>query len=497
MLSRPDRGIEFSALTSTSFVEKSTFKANRLYRRLPFHLIEQLTIAGDFIVIILSAVCSGVAYQWLFLNTLGDIDTFVAVGGLVFANFIALTSAQQNYRVTNLINLGRQLRYVTLDWCFIFFVLAAVAFALKISGNISRGSTISFLGFGYFSLLAFRIALATYLKQSLAKGAFAQQRVILITEKGEPSASQALVELSKCGYFAVKTFEISSADIREKGQNASLNRKVETIISSIRGEDVDYIFVLLKWERQEVINQISRALRAVPIPVHLLPDQNVASFLSARAGNIGTTFTIELQRAPLTAAERRIKRMFDLAVASVMLCALSLVLLITALLIKLDSKGPVLFKQRRNGFNGSTFFIYKFRSMRVLEDGNTIRQASRDDPRVTRLGRWLRRTSIDELPQLFNVLRGDMSIVGPRPHAIAHNNEYKTLVSNYAFRHHVKPGITGWAQIKGFRGETRTVDLMARRVEFDLWYINHWSIWLDLRILLKTVLVAYRQPRAY
>ncbi|MDO8877972.1 MAG: sugar transferase, partial [Pseudolabrys sp.] len=154
-------------------------------------------------------------------------------------------------------------------------------------------------------------------------------------------------------------------------------------------------------------------------------------------------------------------------------------------------------RQKRNGFNGSVFSIYKFRSMRVLEDGAHIPQATRDDPRVTRLGRWLRRTSIDELPQLFNVLTGDMSLVGPRPHAVAHNNEYQTVVSNYAFRHHVKPGITGWAQVNGLRGKTQTVDLMAKRVEFDLWYINHWSLWLDLRIIIKTALMTARQPSAY
>jgi undecaprenyl-phosphate galactose phosphotransferase/putative colanic acid biosynthesis UDP-glucose lipid carrier transferase len=135
--------------------------------------------------------------------------------------------------------------------------------------------------------------------------------------------------------------------------------------------------------------------------------------------------------------------------------------------------------------------------MQVLEDGDVIAQATRNDPRVTRLGRWLRQTSIDELPQLFNVIIGNMSLVGPRPHAVAHNGEYQKVVANYAFRHHVKPGITGWAQVNGYRGQTKTVDMMARRVEYDLWYINHWSLWLDLKILLKTLLFLYRQPMAY
>ena len=165
-------------------------------------------------------------------------------------------------------------------------------------------------------------------------------------------------------------------------------------------------------------------------------------------------------------------------------------MLATALLIKLDSAGPVLFFQKRNGFGGRSFYIVKFRTMHVLEDGQLIRQAQRNDPRVTRVGRILRRTNIDELPQLFNVLSGEMSLVGPRPHAAAHNEEYAKLVGNYAFRHHVKPGITGWAQVNGYRGETATVDLMAKRVELDLWYINNWSLWVDIWILLRTMFVA-------
>ena len=171
-------------------------------------------------------------------------------------------------------------------------------------------------------------------------------------------------------------------------------------------------------------------------------------------------------------------------------------MLLTALLIKLDSHGPVLFFQTRNGFNGRAFRIVKFRSMHVLEDGNAIRQATRADPRVTRLGRWLRRANIDELPQLFNVLKGNMSLVGPRPHPVALNNEYDKLIANYALRNHVKPGITGWAQVSGYRGETPTTDLMEQRVAYDLRYINNWSMWLDVRILFRTLIVGL-QPTAY
>jgi lipopolysaccharide/colanic/teichoic acid biosynthesis glycosyltransferase len=152
--------------------------------------------------------------------------------------------------------------------------------------------------------------------------------------------------------------------------------------------------------------------------------------------------------------------------------------------------------QTRNGFNGRQFRIWKFRTMSVLEDGPIIRQATKDDPRVTTVGRVLRRTNIDELPQLFNVLAGDMALVGPRPHASAHNSEYEKVIANYACRHHVKPGLTGWAQVQGLRGEIRTLYLMQKRVESDLWYIDNWSLWLDFKILVKTLLVGI-QPTAY
>ena len=235
----------------------------------------------------------------------------------------------------------------------------------------------------------------------------------------------------------------------------------------------------------------------LPLSIHLLPDETAARFLNFPVSNIGQTWTAVLRRTPLTRAELAAKRFFDLALATGGLLALLPLMLATAVLIKLDSSGPVFFLQKRNGFNGQTFDIFKFRTMHVLENGTSIKQATRDDPRVTRLGRWLRKSSIDELPQLINVIRGEMSLVGPRPHATSHNSEYEKLIANYAFRHHVKPGLTGWAQINGYRGETRNVEQMSQRVEHDLWYINNWSPWLDLRITLQTLAVALRQDAAY
>jgi exopolysaccharide biosynthesis polyprenyl glycosylphosphotransferase len=187
----------------------------------------------------------------------------------------------------------------------------------------------------------------------------------------------------------------------------------------------------------------------------------------------------------------------DVTLATATLVVLLPLLAAVSAAIKLDSRGPVMFRQRRKGFNGNEFAIYKFRTMTVLEDGAVVPQARQGDERVTRLGRLLRATSIDELPQLINVLRGDMSLVGPRPHALAHDDKYSDLIGNYAFRHNVKPGITGWAQVNGLRGETAKLELMQKRLDLDLWYINNWSMWLDMWIILRTCIELGRGRNAY
>jgi putative colanic acid biosynthesis UDP-glucose lipid carrier transferase len=235
----------------------------------------------------------------------------------------------------------------------------------------------------------------------------------------------------------------------------------------------------------------------LPLPVNLVTVGPTSELLKRPLSAIGTTTVIELQRAPLNSFELLIKRAFDIAFASTALVALMPLLALVAIVIKLDSPGPVIFRQTRHGFNGKPFHILKFRTMTVLEDGDSIKQAVRSDKRVTRVGLWLRRASIDELPQLINVLRGEMSIVGPRPHAAAHDNYFDQVIANYAFRHRMKPGITGYAQVKGLRGETPTVEAMQRRVDLDLWYIDNWSFLLDFAIVLRTVVEVARGQNAY
>jgi undecaprenyl-phosphate galactose phosphotransferase/putative colanic acid biosynthesis UDP-glucose lipid carrier transferase len=206
---------------------------------------------------------------------------------------------------------------------------------------------------------------------------------------------------------------------------------------------------------------------------------------------------IEIQRAPLSGAQRLVKRIMDIVLSSLALLFFLPLMMLTAVAIKLDSSGPVFFFQDRKGFNGRQFVIFKFRTMAVQENGPEVLQATRNDTRVTAIGRMLRSSSIDELPQLLNVLKGDMSLIGPRPHALAHDNYFEGILSDYAFRHHVKPGITGWAQCNGSRGATPSIEHISERVKLDLWYINNWSFWLDLQILIRTCFEVLRKRNAY
>jgi Undecaprenyl-phosphate glucose phosphotransferase len=464
---------------------------------LPFRLVEPTVILVEFLLVILASLLSGIGYHLVFLGSIGNIGTFVSVGVLVFVNFSAISAARGNYRPNSFLNLSRQVREVTLGWIFVCFILLLVAFSFKITEEYSRGTSLAFFVFGWSAVVAWRGFASVVLARAWADGAFAERKILLLAEEDQLAFSQVLSELRRCGYKPARIFKIKRSELEAGGIPASLQATLEQVIETSRNGQIADLYLLVSWNRRQCIEDILAILRVLPVPVHLLPDENVTRFLTSRLVNIGGAWTAELKRAPLDFGEQALKRSCDFLLSSVALALLAPLMLITALAIKLESKGPVLFRQTRNGFNGRSFRIFKFRTMCVLEDGPVIRQAVQDDPRVTRLGRWLRRTSIDELPQLFNVLSGEMSLVGPRPHAAAHNTEYEKLLADYAFRYHMKPGITGWAQVNGYRGETRTVELMAKRIELDLWYIHNWSFWLDIRIFLKTLILEFHQSPPY
>jgi exopolysaccharide biosynthesis polyprenyl glycosylphosphotransferase len=278
---------------------------------------------------------------------------------------------------------------------------------------------------------------------------------------------------------------------------AERQRLLKRLLDTARVAGPGEIYLLSASVPHERVLSLQSGLRLVPRAVYIVPSDAVAGLFGLPVRRVGHSIAVETQRVPMSSFARAIKRAIDIAVAASALLFLAPALLVIAAVIKLDSSGPVFFRQRRNGYRGREFRIIKFRTMSVLEDGAAVTQASRDDQRVTRVGRLLRKTSFDELPQLLNILRGEMSLVGPRPHAVAHDELYAKLIENYELRQHVKPGVTGWAQVNGLRGETPTIDLMFRRIEFDLWYAANSSVSLDLQILVRTVFTVLRQINAY
>ncbi len=263
-----------------------------------------------------------------------------------------------------------------------------------------------------------------------------------------------------------------------------------------RRNQVHAIYVCVPIMAQSRIRSLLSDLRDSTASIYIVPDLSAYDLLQARFGEIQGIPLLAVRESPFCGTTGILKRVTDVVLAATALLCVAPLMLLIAIAIRRSSPGPVIFQQRRYGLDSTEFLVYKFRTMTVCED-NAIQQATRDDPRVTPLGRFLRRSSLDELPQLFNVLKGNMSLVGPRPHAVAHNEYYRKLVSGYMVRHKVRPGMTGLAQVNGQRGNTGSLQKMSRRVQFDIEYLNNWSIGLDLRILLKTVLVVLRARRAF
>jgi len=264
-----------------------------------------------------------------------------------------------------------------------------------------------------------------------------------------------------------------------------------------RAQRVDVIYIALPMASQPRILRLLEDLRDTTASIYFVPDIFVSDLIQARVDSIGGLPVVAVCESPFYGFNGVVKRVSDIALASLILVLIAPLLLAIAAGVKLSSSGPILFKQRRYGLDGRKIVVYKFRSMTVAEDGDLVRQATRNDSRITKFGAFLRRTSLDELPQFVNVLQGRMSVVGPRPHAVAHNETYRKLIRGYMIRHKVRPGVTGLAQVNGFRGETETVEKMKGRIDMDLTYLRNWSLLLDLQIILKTVVVVLGRQNAY
>jgi putative colanic acid biosynthesis UDP-glucose lipid carrier transferase len=449
--------------------------------------LQVFAAAGDFFLILMSYFGASVIYG-TFSTHVSEGDVSGGAGLIVGVVFIFIGYLQGIYDNHRLLNVMWQLRKAAINWMVSLTILAIAAFLLKSTAHLSRGTIILFAVIGMVSLWGHRAAWRVGFASPFAKGHFIDRRVVLLSMRTLDFTSSRFKDLRKSGFDVVRHFVLSSSL-----DEAAWDREIQDIIRQSRATDVDEYLVAVDWNELPMLQKLSQHLRVVPQPIRLLPDFPIADLVARPFVPVGGTMAIEIQRPPLSIFERAQKRCLDIGLASLALLLLAPLLLVTSILIKLDSPGKLIFRQSRRGFNGKPFEIWKFRSMYVTENGPTIMQAKKQDSRVTRVGRFLRKSSIDELPQLWNVLRGEMSLVGPRPHALAHDNYYDQMISKYVFRHHMKPGLTGWAQVNGFRGETSTIDLMEKRVEYDVWYVSNWSIWLDIRIILRTAFALLHQ----
>ncbi len=470
----------------------STQTAPRLH--VSYKNIEAIAGLVDILLITFASVFGGVVYHQFWSEQNAAIEVSLGVGlsqGLLYA-YVA--NSRGLYRLPVLLAPSRYLARIFLTWVVVGLFAAIFLLFLRSEALVPRGSMIASAVLQVVLLLFVRWPAEKASRSMMAKGSLPGRRVVTI---GEPSELLRLSTAVLFRYFGMNEVARVSLSTAKGPASDDVIVDLDRAVLEAREAGVDQLVLALRWSSRELLETARERLRASPLPAVLLPDYTIRSVLGRRAlSTSGPTLALEIQRAPLTAMERAVKRTLDIICSLVGIVLLSPLLLLIAVLIKADSKGPVIFKQRRNGFNARQFVIFKFRSMTVQEDGEVITQARRNDRRVTRVGQFLRKSSLDELPQLFNVLKGDMSLVGPRPHALAHDNEYKVLIAKYAFRHHVKPGITGWAQVNGLRGETGRLEQMVERVKLDLWYVNHWSLSLDVNILLRTCFEVMRS-RAY
>ena len=453
----------------------------------------------DIAVIVTMSWLTGICYHLLVYGEAGDVISYFEVGLLSAVIFVIPNLFRGEYKLANFFSFKPHWRRSVLLWNVTFICLLALGFLAKISVVYSRGWVLLFYGLTICVLLALRYLFVQTTVHGSRTGLISAQRIFLV---GTGKHIEEFVTRYQPRNFGVNVVGCHfltpvEPEAPTQARREALARDLEDAINSARLLEPEAIFLVMPWSATDTISRCAETFLTLPVEIHLGPESILDRFEHVQLSKFGPVASLQLTRMPLSGLELLEKRAFDLLFAAAALLLLTPVLIVAAIIIKLDSSGPAFFLQRRYGFNQKPFRIIKFRTMRTLEDGAVICQAKKDDPRVTRVGYWLRRWNVDEIPQLFNVIKGDMSLVGPRPHALSHDREFEQRIALYARRHNVKPGITGWAQIHGLRGETDTDEKMQKRVDYDLYYIDNWSLWLDLQIVVRTVLSPSAFRNAY
>jgi putative colanic acid biosynthesis UDP-glucose lipid carrier transferase len=449
---------------------------------------------ADVAAVVLSGWLAGLIY-------LGDAPHLPRyILGLLLSGSLCLTMFPvfNLYRAWRGNSLGEEIQALTLAWLATLATLTFLAFITKTGDEFSRGWFFIWLGLGWLLLVLGRVVLRSLL-HALRRRGFNQRRLLVVGSQAQANMLSArLAGLPWTGLSVAGVF--LSARL---GQSPALavgeERDLAELAALVQSSGVDQVWIMAPLqEATMIIRRVQYALRHATVDVRYVPDTSSFELLNQSVTEVAGFPVISLSSSGMSGMDWLVKTMEDRVLAAAILLLISPLMLLIAAGVKLSSPGPALFRQRRLGLNGEEIMVLKFRSMVVHEEApGRVTQASKTDGRVTPFGAFLRRTSLDELPQFLNVLCGEMSIVGPRPHALEHNEQYKGLVDKYMLRHKVKPGITGWAQINGYRGETDTLEKMQRRVEHDLHYLQNWSLWLDLKIIALTVVRGFINPNAY
>jgi putative colanic acid biosynthesis UDP-glucose lipid carrier transferase len=399
---------------------------------------------------------------------------------------------------------GRSLQNIvarmTLTWGAILVGGVVISFFLREAGNPSRLWIIYWFFLGLLSLGAVRTTIYFTLCCLRKCNRLRQKRILIVGygRTGQEMHRRATAQ-EYFGYDVRAVCPDSDETVSAKTLPIAVIRRMEDIPAYILTHGIDEVWFALAFDKTEKMKKLQYLLRKTLIDLRFVPDAYSLQIFSTKATEFLGFSAIDLNCPRRYGIEPLVKELLDKVLAFVALVLLAPLMTIVAILIRCSSPGPVLYKQARHGLNGKTFMIYKFRSMKLHEEAaeSIVTQATKHDCRITRIGQFIRRTSIDELPQFINVLKGDMSIVGPRPHAVQHNELYQQSIEDYMQRYRVKPGITGWAQIHGLRGETDTVDKMIKRVQFDMQYIRDWNLWLDIKIIIWTAFKGWTGNNAY
>ncbi len=383
------------------------------------------------------------------------------------------------------------------SWILLFGILLLLGYATKSSSLYSRKLLFTwFLVTPPFLVLA-EIGIRALYARYLGSATHARRVIVAGANEIGRTLCQRINAKPGLGMQVVGFFDDRSRERLGEIDEGPVLGKLAELPEFLRSQGADVIFIALPMRNIQRVTELLDELHDTTASIYYVPDVFVFDLIQCRVGNVGDVPVVSLCETPYYGTRGITKRVSDFVIASLAILILSPVLLSIAIGIKMTSPGPIIFRQRRYGLDGREIVVAKFRTMNVCEDGDVIKQATANDSRITKFGAFLRKHSLDELPQFFNVLQGRMSVVGPRPHAVAHNEEYRRLIKGYMIRHKVNPGITGLAQVSGHRGETNTVDDMARRVECDLEYLRNWSLFLDIKIMFRTAMLVLGDKKAY